>query len=166
MNKQDARRLEPAAQFELRKQTISAWMRGQNRGQICEEIGLSYPAVCKIIQRYLMNEAQGLSALAPMKRGRRYGDDRALSMEQELLIQRLMYEKRPEQMDIDAALWSRTALIELIARECQVRLSVRGVGDYLRRWGFRTPKPIRYSGDYYAEPLNKWLRDGYMVLTA
>ena len=164
MDKQDARRLEPAAQFELRKQTIGAWMRGQNRGQISEEVGLSYPAVCKIVQRYRMNEEQGLNALAPLQRGRRYGEDRVLSMEQELLIQRLMYEKRPEQMAINAALWNRKALIELIARECRVGLSVRGVGNYLKRWGFATQKPLRYSGDCYAGPLNKWLCDEYTAL--
>lgn len=79
-------------------------MRGQNRGQISEEVGLSYPAVCKIVQRYRMSEEQGLNALAPLQRGRRYGEDRVLSMEQELLIQRLMYEKRPEQMAIQRGL--------------------------------------------------------------
>ena len=68
-DRQDARKLEPAAQFELRKQVIRAWKRGRNRVQISEEIGLSYPGVCKIIKRYRMSEEQGTKALAPGRRG-------------------------------------------------------------------------------------------------
>lgn len=41
------------------------------------------------------------------------------------------------------ALWSRPAVLELIERECGVRLSVRAVGDYLARWGFTPQKPIK-----------------------
>ena len=65
MEKQDARRLEPAAQYELRKQVIRAWKRGRNRVQISEEIGLSYVAVCNIVKRYRMSEDKSFSALAP-----------------------------------------------------------------------------------------------------
>ena len=94
MNKEDARTLEPAAQFELRKQVIRAWKRGLNRVQISEAIGLSYPAVCQIVTRYRANETKGMSALAPGVRGRRLGEDRALTDEQETLIQRLICERR------------------------------------------------------------------------
>src|SRR5688572_7981948 len=98
MDKQDARKLEPAAQYELRKQVIRAWKRGRNRVQISEEIGMSYVAVCQIVKRYRLHESQGISALAPLRRGRREGEDRALSTEQETRIQRLICEKRPEQL--------------------------------------------------------------------
>jgi hypothetical protein len=56
MDKQDARKLDPAAQYELRKQVIRAWKRGCNRVQISEEICLSYPAVCTIIKCYRESE--------------------------------------------------------------------------------------------------------------
>ena len=71
MDKQDARKLEPAAQYELRKQVIRAWKRGCNRKQISREIGLSYPAVCNIVNRDRASEASGMTALAPARRGRR-----------------------------------------------------------------------------------------------
>ncbi len=104
MEKQDARNLKPEAQYELRKQVIRAWKRGRSRSEISEQIGLSYPAVCKIIQRYHSNEHKGLSALAPMRRGRRDGEDRKLSMQQETEIKYLICEKRPEQLKMDFAL--------------------------------------------------------------
>ena len=39
------------------------------------EVGLSHTAVSKVIARY---EAEGIAALAPRRRGRRAGEDRAL----------------------------------------------------------------------------------------
>lgn len=128
-------------QYELRKQVIRAWKRGRNRKQISREIGLSYPAVCNIVNRYRASEASGVTALAPARRGRRAVEDRSLSAEQETLIQRLICEKRPEQLKMEFALWSRAAVMQLIERECGITLSVRGVGNYLKRWGFTPQKP-------------------------
>jgi transposase len=161
MDKQDARKLEPAAQYELRKQVIRAWKRGLNRVQISREIGLSYPAVCQAIKRYRVNEAQGIRALAPTRRGRREGEDRALTGEQETWIQRLICEKRPEQLKMDFALWSRAAVMQLIERECKIELSVRGVGNYLKRWGFTPQKPIKKAYEQRPEAVKKWLDEDY-----
>jgi transposase len=143
MEKQDARKLEPAAQYELRKQVIRAWKRGRNRVQISEEIGLSYVAVCNIVKRYRMSEDKSFSALAPARRGRREGESRTLTAEQEELIQRLICEKRPEQLKMVFALWSRAAVMQLVEHECGIKLSVRGIGNYLKRWGFTPQKPIK-----------------------
>jgi transposase len=164
MDKQDARKLEPAAQFELRKQVIRAWKRGLNRVQISEAVGLSYPAVCQIVKRFIANEALGLRALAPGKRGRRAGEDRALTEAQETLIQRLICEKRPEQLKMDFALWNRAAVMQLIERECGITLSVRGVGNYLKRWGFTPQKPIKRAYEQRPEAVKQWLDEEYPAI--
>ena len=164
MDKQDARKLEPAAQYELRKQVIRAWKRGRNRVQISEDIGLSYPAVCNIVKRYRENEEKGVAALAPSRRGRREGEDRALSAEQESMIQRLICEKRPEQMKMEFALWNRAAVMQLIGRECGIHLSVRGVGNYLKRWGFTPQKPIKKAYEQRPEAVKKWLDEEYPAI--
>ena len=84
MEKDDARRLSPAGQHERRKQVIRAHKRGRTRTQIAEEVGLSYTAVSKTIARY---RDLGAAALAPRTRGRRSGQDRALTEAQEQAIQ-------------------------------------------------------------------------------
>jgi hypothetical protein len=122
MDKQDARTLEPAAQYELRKQVIRGWKRGRNRVQISEEVSLSYPEVCKIVKRYCQGEEKGMRVLAPTPRGRRDGEDRTLSAEQEVLIQRLICKKRPEQLKMEFALWNRAAVMQLIDRECAIKI--------------------------------------------
>jgi transposase len=164
MDKQDARKLEPAAQYELRKQVIRAWKRGRNRVQISEEVGLSYVAVCNIVKRYRLSEDQGVRGLAPARRGRRAGEDRALTDEQETHIQRLICEKRPEQLKMVFALWSRAAVMQLIERACGIKLSVRGVGNYLKRWGFTPQKPIKKAYEQRPEAVKAWLDNDYPTI--
>ncbi len=44
-------------------------------------------------------------------------------------------------------LWSRRAVGDLIRQEFGVRLAVRTVGEYLKRWGYTAKKPARHSRD-------------------
>jgi transposase len=44
---------------------------------------------------------------------------------------------------MELALWSRIAVGQLIEREYGLKLHVRSIGKYLKRWGFTAQKPIR-----------------------
>lgn len=158
MEKDDARKLGPAEQHERRRQVVRAHKRGRTRSQIAEEVGLSYTAVSKVITRF---EAQGMAALVPRKRGRRSGEDRALTPEQEARIQRLICDARPEQLKMDFALWSRPAVMQLIKRECGVTLHVRSIGKYLARWGFTPQKPIKRAYEQSSAAVQAWLDTSY-----
>ena len=70
-------------------------------------------------------EEGGMAALKPKERGREPGYGRILTPDQEAHIRQLIMDKRPEQLKMDFALWTRAAVGELIARECGVRLCVR-----------------------------------------
>jgi len=158
MEKDDARKLSPAEQHERRRQVIRAHQRGRTRTQIAQEVGLSYTAVSKTIARF---ESQGLAGLAPRTRGRRSGEDRALSVEQEQAIQRTICDKRPEQLKMDFALWSRAAVMQLIEREYGIELHVRSVGKYLARWGFTPQKPIKRAYEQSPAAVKEWLDTQY-----
>ena len=158
MEKDDARKLSPAEQHERRRQVIRAHKRGRSRTQIADEVGLSYTAVSKTIARY---EKLGFAALAPRTRGRRSGEDRALSAEQEQAIQRTICDKRPEQLKMEFALWSRAAVMQLIEREYGVVLHVRSVGKYLARWGFTPQKPIKRAYEQSPAAVKEWLDTQY-----
>ena len=158
MEKDDARKLSPAEQHERRRQVIRAHKRGRTRTQIAQEVGLSYTAVSKTIERF---EAHGMAALAPRTRGRRSGEDRALSEEQEQAIQRTICDKRPEQLKMDFFLWSRAAVMQLIEREYGIKLHVRSVGKYLARWGFTPQKPIRRAYEQSPAAVKEWLDTQY-----
>ena len=158
MEKDDARKLSPAEQHERRRQVIRAHKRGRSRTQIAKEVGLSYTAVSKTIERF---EAHGMAALAPRTRGRRSGEDRALSEEQEQAIQRTICDKRPEQLKMDFFLWSRAAVMQLIEREYGIKLHVRSVGKYLARWGFTPQKPIKRAYEQSPAAVKEWLDTQY-----
>ena len=161
MEHQDARKLSPAAQHERRCQVIRAHKRGRSRSQIAQEVGLSYTAVGNTLKRYA--EA-GMAGLASAPKGRPACSGRALSKEQEERVQRLIQEKRPEQLKMDFALWTRAAVMLLIAHECDVRMGVRAVGKYLKRWGFTPQKPIRRAYEQNPVAIQGWLDESYPAI--
>ena len=59
---------------------------------------------------------------------------------------------------------TRAAVGELIERECGVRLCVRAVGNYLKRWGFTPQKPIKRAYERRPEAIQKWLDDDYPAI--
>ena len=79
----------------------------ERRKQVVAMTGLRYPTVRGVIDRF---EAGGWAAVRPALRGRSRGDGRVLSAAQEEAIQRLIIDKRPEQLKMEFSLWSRAAV--------------------------------------------------------
>lgn len=158
MDKEDARKQSPACLHERRKQVARLHLKGHGVMRIVELTGLSYPTVRKAIDLY---EEGGAAGLKPGRRGKKRGTGRVLSDEQERLIQRIICDKRPEQLKMDFALWNRAAVAELIKRECGLELSVRGTGNYLKRWGFTPQKPIRRAYEQQSEAVRAWIDERY-----
>lgn len=158
MEREDARKLSPEAQHERRRQVVRAYKRGVNRHQIAREVGLSYSSVRMIVDRF---QKEGLRGIESGQRGRPAGSCRTLTAEQEERIQRLICDKRPEQLKLDFALWTRAAVMMLVERECGIRIPVRSVGEYLKRWGFTPQKPIRRAYEKSPAAVQKWLDETY-----
>ena len=161
--KDDARRLPAAAQEEKRKQAIRMWKRQMPRTEIAEQVGVHTLTVGKWIRLY---QAGGLKALRPRRRGRRDGVGRQLSPEQERRIQRLLIDKTPDQLKLRFALWTRMAVGQLIQRETRVRMPIRTVGDYLKRWGFTVQKPKKQAYEQRPAEVGQWLQDIYPAIQA
>lgn len=161
MEKEDARKQTREVLHERRKQVIRMHRKGMPVMQIVEHSGLSWYAVNTAIKRY---SAEGLGALKPAARGKKQGSGRMLSEAQEVAIRQLICDKRPEQLKMEFALWNRAAVMQLIERECGIKLSVRGVGNYLKRWGFTPQKPIRKAYEQRPEAVQKWLDEEYPAI--
>jgi transposase len=52
----------------------------------------------------------------------------------------MMLEHFPDELGIDSALWTRRAVGALIEQEYGVKMPIRTVGEYLKRWGYTPPK--------------------------
>jgi transposase len=85
----------------------------------------------------------GEAALAGRRRGRRPGEQRALTAAQEDKLRGLIATQCPDQLHLPFALWTREAVQALIARETGVLPALPVVGRYLRRWGLTPQRPIR-----------------------
>jgi transposase len=158
MEKEDARFQTLEQLHERRKQVVRLHRKGYGVMQIVELSGLSYPTVRGAIDRYAEG---GVAAIKPATRGKRSGTGRLLSEDQERSIRQIICDKRPEQLKMEFALWSRGAVTQLIERECGIKLSVRGVGNYLARWGFTPQKPIKKAYEQRPEAVQAWLNEQY-----
>ena len=108
----------------------------------------------------------GLRALAPKPTGRQVGQMRQLTPEQELRIQRLICEKRPEQLKMQFALWTRAAVMQLVKDEFGIELPVRTMGEYLKRWGFTPKRPVVRAYEQRPESVKQWLEHEYPAIEA
>lgn len=158
MDKEDARFQTLEQLHERRKQVVRLHKRGIKVMKIAEMSGLSYPTVRSTIDRF---EASGWSGIRPALRGRPKGDGRVLSHAQEDTIQRMIIDKRPEQLKMDFSLWSRAAVGQLIEQEFDIKLQVRSIGKYLARWGFTAQKPIKRAYERSPEAVQAWLQNEY-----
>ena len=140
MEKENARKQTLEQLHERRKQVVRLHKKAIGVMQIVSMTGLSYPAVRACIDLF---EVGGWPAIRPALRGRSQGDGRTLTQAQEDSIQRTIIDKRPEQLKMDFFLWSRAAVGQLIEQEFGIKLHVRSVGKYLKRWGFTPQKPIK-----------------------
>ncbi len=156
-------RVSPEALYERRKLIVNLHRNGMKVMAIVKAVGMSWNAVRKTIDLY---EAEGMKALRPKKRGRPTGTARTLTPEQEKQIQKDIRDKRPEQMKMDFALWTREAVLVYIREHFGIVMPVRTVGEYLRRWGFTPQKPIKVAYEQKPEAVKKWLEEEYPAISA
>jgi transposase len=163
MDKEDARKQTLEQLHERRKQVVRLHNKGHKVMKIVEMTGLTYPTVRSAIDLFVQG---GWPAIRPTPRGRAKGEGRLLTREQENQIQRAIIDKRPEQLKMDFCLWSRAAVMQLIEQEYGIKLPVRTVGKYLKRWGFTPQKPIKKAYEQRPEAVKAWLDEHYPAIAA
>lgn len=158
MEKIDARKLSTDAQQEIRYQVIRLKKKGLQRSEISEITGI-YPSTISVWWRLYKNG--GKKALQIKKRGRPSGTCRTLTQEQEIEIQRAIYDKCPDQMKLPFALWTRIAVQQLIKQLWSIQMPIRTVGEYLKRWGFTPQRPLRRAYKQNPKAVKSWLDNEY-----
>jgi transposase len=161
MDKEDGRKLSREAQHERRKQAVRLHRRGIAFKDIATMLGIAEGTVRSAVKAA---KAGGVQALTPKPTGRAQGEQRRLSAQQELRIQRLICEKRPEQLKLTFALWTRAAVVLLVEQEFGIGLPIRTMGEYLKRWGFTPQKPIKRAYEQRPEAVKAWLNEQYPAI--
>lgn len=157
------RSLSRDARHERRVQVIRLRKAGLAYDAIAAQIGLSRTGVFDICKRH---EQGGAKALHDAVGGRKVGEFRVLTAEQERQVQQLIRDKTPDQIKLPYALWSRTAVAELIADRFGIRVPVRTMGTYLKRWGFTPQKPIQRAYEQSPTAVKRWMETDYPAIAA
>lgn len=162
MEQEDGRKLSKAALEERRKIIIRMKQQGKSMQDVQDAVGMSHTAVSKTWSIFL---AQGqVAAIKGKPRGRQFGEDRHLSSAQEKEIQKKIIDRRPEQLKLDFALWTREAVRMLIQQEYHFTMPIRTVGEYLKRWGFTPQKPVKFAYERKPEKVKAWLEEEFPAI--
>ncbi len=102
MKTEGARTLPAQVQEEKRKQAIRLYKRDHQYKEIASIVGVHFETVGKWVRAY---RSQGREGIISKKHGRKLGSGRALNTEQSQSIQRLIIDKRPDQLKMTYALW-------------------------------------------------------------
>ena len=131
--------------------------------EVAEDAGIS-PNTLRI--RFRAWKAKGDKALIPSLRGRKIGEGKFLTDEDEAELKKLIVDRTPDQLKMPFALWTRKAVQELIYSKYGVELAITAVGNYLRKWGFTVQKPIVKKAGQRPAAVEAWLKDAYPAIQA
>jgi transposase len=163
MSKEDARSLPGAAQAALRNRAVRAVLDGMSQVEAARVFAVHPNAVNRWIKRYREGGFQGL---AERRRGRRPGEQPALSTPQQQEVVALVRETTPDELGLAGFLWTREAIAELIAQRYGVWLARTTVGGYLRGWGFSPQKPQHRALEQDPVAVARWLEEEYPAIRA
>ena len=163
MEKIDMRKLDKNEMYLLRKQVVRLKKLGYTRGQIEEMTGVLANRVSQIWTAY---QKGGMAALRPKTRGRKRGTQTLLSAEEEEKIRQTIVDKTPDQFRMRFMLWTREAISGLAWTLFKVKLSLRCVTNYMKRWGFTCQRPTKKA--FLADDVktDRFMKEEYPAIAA
>ncbi|MBT4875155.1 MAG: IS630 family transposase [Desulfobacula sp.] len=161
MEKRDARKLSTQAQQELREMAIRLKESGKTYKAIAEIVHVQPTTICAWYKAY---QRGGKKAIKIKKRGRPSGSCRTLTAVQEHEIQKAIVDKCPDQLKFPFALWTRVAVQQLIRELFSIKMPIRTVGEYLKRWNYTPQKPLRKAYKQNPKAISAWLKDEYPTI--
>jgi transposase len=163
MADEDTRSLSGEAQAALRNRAVQAVLEGMTQAEAARVFRVHRNAVNRWIRRY---REGGFPGLAEQRRGRRPGEQPALSERQQQELIALVRESTPDQLGLAGFLWTRDAVAELLAQRYGVWLARTTVGGYLRGWGFSPQRPQRRALEQNPVAVARWLAEEFPAIRA
>lgn len=161
MEKRDARKLSTQAQQELREMAIRLKESGKTYKAIAEIVHVQPTTICAWYKAY---QRGGKKAIKIKKRGRPSGSCRTLTAAQENEVQKAIVDKCPDQLKFPFALWTRVAVQQLVKELFLIKMPIRTVGEYLKRWNYTPQKPLRKAYKQNPKAISAWLKAEYPTI--
>jgi len=155
--------MSPQEQYEVRKAIIRLTKSGKKVKEIVEILDVSERHVRGTQASY---KKDGIAGIAPRKRGRKTGEQRLLTPEQEREIRNIIVDRHPDQMKLKGCMWTRKNIAELIQQRFGIKMILSTLGYYLERWGFSVQRPTQKANKQNPEKVNAWVKEEYPEIAA
>jgi transposase len=156
--KTNAKRLSPEVQYQIRKNIVRLLRKGEKPDTVAAVLDVSRSLVYATKKTY---DEEGLEGIKPRTRGRKTGDKRKLTPEQEQKIIKTLIDKNPDQLSLKCCLWTRKAIHDYILRTYKIDMPLVSLGVYLRRWGFSVQRPVKRAARQEEGRVKAWIENEY-----
>lgn len=134
-----------------RLDAIKLLKQGNNRFQVCQEVGCSYDTLTSWMDKYLSEGLKGLvRVISHHKPGR-------LNREQQQQIKAMVLYQRPTDYGIDRQMWTGAILSEVIAQRWQVRLNDSRIYELLAELGLSYQRAHRDYANANRQAQQQWV---------
>ena len=161
--KHDARSLSEESLELLRRQAHRLRLEGRTWVEIASIVGVHMSTLMSWVRRFKIGTT-GLGEVSSARRGRRFGESRRISLADELGLRELIVTGHPSDLGLPFSLWNRRAVQGAIEVKFGMEMSIRTVGEYLRRWGFTSQRPAKRAIEQRPEQVQQWLQVDYPAL--
>lgn len=108
----------------------------------------------------------GIEGIKPKHEGRKTGEKRILSPEQEKEIMTIIVDNDPMQLKFKECMWTRNNIRQLIKEKYGIDMKLSTLGYYLARWGFSVQRPVKRAYKQEQKQIDKWLNEEFPGITA
>jgi transposase len=158
----NAKKVSIETQYEIRKTIVRMLKNGVKGSEIAKQLGVSEGHVSNVKKAYKQN---GIEGIKPKKEGRKVGEKRILTPEQENEIMSIIVEKDPTQLKFKECMWTRKNIRQLIKEKYGIDIKLSTLGYYLARWGFSVQRPVKRAYKQDPKKIDKWLNDEFPGIT-
>jgi transposase len=159
--KTNAKRLSPEEQYQIRKNIVRLLKKGHSPKEVVDMLDVSLSLVYATKKTY---DEEGIEGIKPKTRGRKIGDKRLLTPDQEREIRQTIIDKNPEQLKLKCCMWTRKAIQEFIKRDYKKDLPLSTLGYYLQRWGFSVQRPAKRANKQDEARVQEWMEEEYPAI--
>lgn len=157
----NARHLHQDQQYAIRKNIVRLLKKGHKPDEAAAMLDVSRGLVYMVKKAY---DEKGIDGIKPGKRGRRQGEKRILTPEQEREVIQVLTDKHPEQVKMKCCMWTRKAIRDYIHREYRIKMALSTLGYYLARWGFSIQRPVKRANKQDAKRVEAWMQEEYPAI--
>lgn len=158
----NAQKASEETQYEIRKAIVRMLKKGMKGREIAKLLDVSEGHVSNVKKAYAEN---GIAGIKPKHQGRKYGEKRILTPEQEKEIQQIIIDKDPLQLKFKECMWTRNNIRQLIKEKYGIDMKLSTLGYYLARWGFSVQRPVKRAYKQDQEKIDKWLNEEFPGIT-